>query len=219
MPFTELIRVTCDECPARLTGSNGRGPDAPGRYVEIYEGHSQAIDAAVRQGWYVDARQTLCPAHWPGEEDEDEGDVKDLLGSGEYWEGKTRYCTGCEELAKERDELLARLELRDSAAERARKMWQKQTGEENVWPDRSNLMVWLMERIAELKTSQQIANTSWIPVEERLPKEYPVEICGTADGQPWRDWAWFDGELNLDKIDICRARYWRQLPPLPEDKL
>lgn len=54
------------------------------------------------------------------------------------------------ELEAERDELWAAFDLQWNASRRATKRWQDaHPGNDLVWPDAANLMVWLMERLAD----------------------------------------------------------------------
>lgn len=57
-----------------------------------------------------------------------------------------------EAIRAERDELQASFDLRWKADMRAIKRWQAaHPGKENVWPDRADLVVWLMSELDRLE--------------------------------------------------------------------
>ncbi len=57
-----------------------------------------------------------------------------------------------DELKQERDELQATFDLRWKADMRAIKRWQAaHPGNELVWPDHADMVVWLLEQVEELE--------------------------------------------------------------------
>jgi hypothetical protein len=62
------------------------------------------------------------------------------------------------EVTAERDETDALFDLQWKADQRAIKLWQKaHPGKENIWPDRCDMVVWLMDQLDKLQSKNQMA--------------------------------------------------------------
>jgi hypothetical protein len=81
-------------------------------------------------------------------------------------------------MGRERTELQAVFEAQWGAEMRAKQRWQIATGKEGTWPDRANLVVWLMERVEKLETALK-------PFAEFAPQaERFVSDAAKNDGSP-----------------------------------
>ena len=75
MSFREFIYVQCDACPKHLDlGEDSVEPSTYGTltqpWASLFSSHSEALRAALREGWYVDAQETQCPDCRAGVTDE-----------------------------------------------------------------------------------------------------------------------------------------------------
>lgn len=66
-------------------------------------------------------------------------------------------------MAEENAELTAVFVAQSGAYMRAKQRWQIATGKEGTWPDRADLVVWLLERVEKLEAA--LDEAKWQPIE------------------------------------------------------
>ncbi len=81
-------------------------------------------------------------------------------------------------LRSEHDELEAVFAARWSADMRAIKRWQEETGKDNTWPDRTNMVGWLFDRVEQLETALK-PFAAFAPQAEQF-----VSDAAKSDGSP-----------------------------------
>ena len=82
-----------------------------------------------------------------------------LKESVESWKREYRLINAAQIAAEERvKELEATFDLIHAADQRAIKLWQEaHPGKGNMWPDQAKMVVWLMERVAQLESTPDFA--------------------------------------------------------------
>ena len=130
-------------------------------------------------------------------------------------------------MVEENAELTAVFVAQSGADMRAKQRWQIATGKEGTWPDRANLVVWLLERIEKLEAA--LDEAKWQPI-ETAPKDGTRILIWDGHMCPatWSDccdhgqfetapgWQIFACEDSWHSVAAYNPTYWMPLPTPPE---